>query len=169
MFRASPSGWGIKSMPSLCRRELFSGDLGAGRSGPEGTELNCSVRGSGAAGGPGESGVEVGDIDEVEAADLLLRVGVRAVKNLRFAVGDVHGGRRGGGLETVRCDPDTSVLESLGVGRVRGGGLLLVGLGHAVPTAFFGIKHQHILHGKPRVYGFYAGITSAYYHDDRVS
>ena len=48
-----------------------------------------------AARGPGNRCVEIGNFDEVVAADLFLGVGIRTVEHLRLAVGDADGGRVG--------------------------------------------------------------------------
>src|SRR5262245_43019918 len=61
---------------------------------PDRADLDGAAARARAARRPGERGVEIGDVDHVEAAELLLHLGVGSVDDVRPAVDHPHGGRR---------------------------------------------------------------------------
>ena len=74
--------------------------------------------GAGAARRPGEGGVEIGHVDDVVAAELLLGLGVGAVEHLGLAVGDAHRGRRRRRPQAVAAAHDPGLAHRLGIGAV---------------------------------------------------
>src|SRR5262245_14764020 len=70
----------------------------------DGTDLDGAVGGGRDAGGPLERVVQRGAVEDEEAAERLLHLGVRAVADELVAVADPHGGRRRGRPELVAGD-----------------------------------------------------------------
>ena len=79
---------------------------------PDRAHLDDAVTRARAARRPADRGVEIGHVDEVVAAELLLRVRIRAVQHLRLAVGEPHGGRRGARLQPVRADQRAGLRQT---------------------------------------------------------
>src|SRR5688572_19140415 len=105
-----------------------------------------------AARGPGDRGVEIGNVDQVVTADLFLGVGIRTVEHLRLAVGDANGGRVGRGLQSVRAEECAGLAQGFAVGHVRGHALLLLLRRHIAPAGLVHVKDKEVLHrGSPSV------------------
>ena len=107
-----------------------------------------AAAGGGDAGGPLESVVEVGAIEDVVAGELLLGFGEGAVGDERFAVVDAHGGGGGGGGEGVGGAEDAAAGGVLHEGGVGGGGLLQLGGGGGL--VFLAVDEHHVAHGASR-------------------
>src|SRR5215471_17436081 len=109
---------------------------------PDGANFDGAMVRSGATGRPGDSSVLVRSLDEVVAAELLLRVRVGAIENLRFAVADMDRVRSGDGSEAVGSDVGAGLLEGFAVGHIGGVSLLLLLGSHVVPTGFVRVEGQ---------------------------
>jgi hypothetical protein len=83
----------------------------AGRIRLERTHFDLALAGLGALGRPGEGGVEVGDVDDPEAADVLLGLEVRAVGDDGLARGGIDHGRGLGRHQTVGVHPGAGLTD----------------------------------------------------------
>src|SRR6476660_8243197 len=77
----------------------------------ERTHLDRTHASDGALGRPLERGVEVGCLDDPEAAELLLGLRERTVRSHRFATGGANHCRDLGRVETAAEDPRAGLLE----------------------------------------------------------
>ena len=99
--------------------------------------------------GPGDGGVEVGDVDDVVAGQVLLGLGERPVARERLATADPHGRRGLVAVQRVAREHRTGGDELLGVRAVS------LALGIGLRRAAFGcrlrvdVDEQHVLHRKP--------------------
>src|SRR5580658_9384388 len=114
---------------------------------PDGTNFDGAMACTGAAGSPGKSGIEVGNIDEEVTAELLFRVGKGAVEDLGLAVYNADGGGCGDGPQTVGALHGARFNKRLAVGHVGRHSLLLLFGSHACETGFVGVEKKKILHG----------------------
>src|SRR6185437_5979380 len=116
---------------ALSRDMLFPGASGAlsalGHGRDVGPHLDAAGRGRGAPRGPLEGAIEVVDLDDVDAAELLLRVDEGPVLHLALAAADAE--RRGvvRRLEAVAAAEDARLPEGLPVGAVGRPVLALAG------------------------------------------
>src|SRR5947207_2689964 len=95
---------------SMSRRDDVV-DLGGDRA-----DLDGAVGRGGAAGGPVERGVEGRELEDHEAAELLLGLGIRPVLDVAPAVLDADDGSGGGPAERLAADIDASLDEHPVVG-----------------------------------------------------
>src|SRR5205085_1185329 len=109
--------------------------------------------------------VEPGAFEEVEAAELLLRLGERAVGDERLAVANADGGRRSGGGE--RGAAEDALAGTVAEGAVAGGDdraalaqlvreprvlavpVIALLLRHGGPGGLVVVDQQHVLHQMP--------------------
>src|SRR5438552_16992237 len=84
--------------------------------GGDGADLDGAVGRGGAAGGPVERGVEGRELEDHEAAELLLGLGVRPVLDLAPAILDADDGSGGGPAKRLAADVDTRLAEHPVVG-----------------------------------------------------
>ena len=90
--------------------------------------------------------VQIGDVDQIEPAELLLRFGERAIGRHQLAVPDPNGCRRAGRLQRVTDDVLPGRLDVLGEGHIFGDfcfAFLTPGLAVAV---FVVVDEEEILH-----------------------
>jgi hypothetical protein len=80
---------------------------------PERTDLDRLLNGGGGLGRPGERSVKVLGLDEVEAAEVLLRLREGAVGGEHLAVGDAHDGGGVGSVQGAAEDPGAGRLHLL--------------------------------------------------------
>src|SRR3989441_415708 len=98
--------------------------------------------------GDGDGLVEVLRLHDEVAAELLLRLGERAVRRDRLAVLAPHGGRRAGRLQRIARQEGTlltDIVDELAVLLVDGAPLRLGHLGH---LGLLVVDQQHVAHGR---------------------
>src|SRR5262249_47602963 len=95
---------------------------------------------------PGDRLVQVLDVDDINAAELLFRIREWAVTRNGFAVAHANRRRRGGGVERFAGEHLARFLELDRVGHVvvKDAALLLLGLFRKVP--FRGVDQERVLH-----------------------
>src|SRR5262249_34607284 len=95
---------------------------------------------------PGDRLVQVLDVDDINAAELLFRIREWAVTRNGFAVANANRRRRGGGVERFAGQHLAGFLELDRVGHVvvKDAALLLVGLFRKVP--FCRVDQERVLH-----------------------
>src|SRR5262249_355155 len=114
---------------------------------PDRTDLDGAMAGAGASRRPGNGSVEIGHVDHVVSAELLLGLGVRSIEHLGLAVGDAHGARRRGWPQALAADDDARVGHGFRIGAEGGVHLGGFGLVPALHVRFVGIDQQQVLHG----------------------
>ena len=97
-------------------------------------------------GGPLDRLVERVGVDQVVAAELLLRLGERAVGGECLVVLHADGGRRLRRLQRVAGDHRAAVLEVLRERHVRLVDLALLLLAERLPAVLLAVDQQHVLH-----------------------
>src|SRR5258706_3080558 len=90
-----------------------------GLHGPDRTHFDGAVTGAGATRGPGKCGVEIGHVDQVVAAELLFGVDVRAVEDLRLAIGNTYGGCGGGFVQGTLTHPYSRLFLRVAFNHIR--------------------------------------------------
>src|SRR6266511_2753416 len=91
--------------------EASTSRTASGRKVPERTDLDRRVDRSGDLRRPGERGVEIFGLDDVEAAEVFLRLRKRAVGGQHLAVGHAHDGGGVGFVQTAGEEPGTGRLH----------------------------------------------------------
>src|SRR6266851_2449035 len=133
---------------------------------PEWAHLDNAMTGGRATRRPRERGIEIGHVDDVVAAQLLLRVRKGAIQNLRLAIRDAYGRRSRARLEAARALQDARLRQCLYVRHISRHSLFLLGLCQLGPTGLVHIEHQNILHVKPPSW-IVGGHHARYYNDAR--
>src|SRR6516165_9459222 len=85
---------------------------------PDWPYLDCAVTRTRAAPRPGQSGIEIGHLDQVIAAELLLGLGERTVEHVGLAIFDADRGRGRRRPEPIGGHQYLGVLQGLGVGYI---------------------------------------------------
>src|SRR5262249_46642860 len=97
----------------------------------------------------------------VIAGELLLRVGIRSVQNLRLAVCNPHRGCRRGRLQPVRTGQYARLLQRLGVGAISRYALFAFCRRHIWPAALVRVDHQQVLHVEVSIFGSWRAPCAA--------
>ena len=108
----------------------------SGLAAPERADLDEPVADDGDAGRPGERGVEIGHVDDVDAAELLPGGGMRPVRYLRHPVRDAHGLRGGARLGAIVADEAVGLPQRRPEGGERGDLALPLVRQERVPSGF---------------------------------
>src|SRR5262249_7590083 len=98
------------------------------------------------AGGDRKRLVGILRVDQVVAAELLLRLGERAVGDERLTVPHADGRRRPGRLQRIARDHVSALLDRLGESHVGGHDLVLLVLGCALPAVLVAVDQTQVLH-----------------------
>src|SRR5262249_302260 len=144
---------GARLLPLCCapvhRRRKGSSIHPRGRSrlhNPDWTNLDNTVVRGRAASRPRDCGIEIGNIDQVVATQLLLRVRIRSIQHLRLAIDDAHGRCRRAWLKSICTQKRASLLQCLGIGSVSRLPFLLLRARQLGPTGFIHMEQQQVLH-----------------------
>src|SRR5262249_41667064 len=90
--------------------------------------------------------IEIGHVDQIISAELLLGLGVGPVEHLRLAVGDPHGARRASPLQPVAVDTDLRLVERFGIGAIGADPLVDLRVARGLHAGFVAVDQQHVLH-----------------------
>ena len=113
-------------------------------------DLDRALLRAGDARRPRDRVVEVAAVEQVVAAELLARLGERAVAGDRLAVADPHRGRRGGGLEPLAAEHHAGLGGGAAERLVRGHDLARLLGRDVVPTGLVAVDGEQVLHGALR-------------------
>src|SRR5271166_767333 len=117
-----------------------------GSHGPDRPDLDRACLGPRAARRPGEGPVEIGRLDQVIAAELLLDLGIGAVQHRFLAVLRPNDGRRVARLQPFAADPGARFLHRLGGGAVGGEARLCLLFRRRLHGLLVLVDHQQIAH-----------------------